>query len=357
MTVTARYLAWTESFTPSARHHLGLAVMETALLLAWALLLDSIIRFATSAFLNLLPITYLLAANLLAWLEDPSVSRMADPMTAKGIAEVDSRGRLPPRWRTLLRLLLTPPSFLILLVGFLPVLRGRRSLPEVASGVRLVHLDPSLDPRPIALILEQRRRNRRTVLGYTVLSLAIAALIVLLPLDGHGGSRRIRETEYPGLDEHERELLSLYLDMTTQFPDSLEFHVRLASLYYRNDMPNDLRAELDAIQRIDPANPMLLLRQDLRADSTGLLIPQDTFPSIGELGFGPPENLPGADSLGSDSLATDGADTAATAGPSAPPQDPGTPSPQEETPQSGQPAPAGLPQEEAPPADSPAATP
>lgn len=306
MTVTARRLAWLGSFTPSARHHLGLAAMETALLLAWALLLDSIFRFATSAFLNILPLTYLAAANILAWLEDPTVFRMADPMTAKGLAEVDSNGRIPPRWRTLLRLLVTPPSFLLLLAGFLPVLRGRRSLPEVAAGVRIVLLDPSLDPKPIEKIMERQRNNRRMVLGYTFLSLSIAALIVLLPIGRERVARRAAATAYPAMSEEDRNLLSLYLDMTTRFPDSLEFHVRLASLYYRNGMLEDVSTELEVVERLDASNPILLLRQDLPTDPDSLTAPGEGFPAISELGFGPPGDLE-ADSLGADSTSADSA--------------------------------------------------
>ncbi len=304
MTVTARYLAWLHSIKPTSRQHLGLALMETALLLAWALMLDSVIRFATSAYLHILPLTFILAANILAWLEDPGVSRMADPMTAKGLAEVDSNGRKPPRWRTLLRLLVTPPALLLLMAGFLPVLSGRRSLPEVCAGVRLVALDPSLDPRRIDRIMSIRSRNRRTVLVYTFLSLAIAALIILIPLDGRSGGGRAAGGPVQAMDEHDRDLMATYLEQSALYPDSIEFHVRLASLYYRNEMKGDLEAELDYIERLDPGNPMLLLRQDLE----GPEVPgTEGMPELSELGFGPPEDVQEADSLSSDSLATQGA--------------------------------------------------
>jgi len=306
MTVTARYLAWLHGFKPSARQHLALAAMETSLLIAWAFLLDSMLRFATNSFLSVLPLTFLIAANLLAWLEDPSVSVMADPMTAEGLAEVGATGRKPPRWRTLLRLLMTPPTFLVAIAGFLPVLRGRRSLAEVAAGVRLVSLDPLLDPRPIEQIMARRKRNRRTVLGYTLLSLSTAVLILLLPAEAGPSTGRVEHAAHPGgLDQHDRQLLSTYLDMSMRYPDSLEFHVRLASLYFRNSMQDDLASELDAIQRLDPDNPMLLLREDMHVDEPELTAPGDSFPAIDGLGFGPPPRTTSGDSLAADTSAVD----------------------------------------------------
>jgi hypothetical protein len=287
MTVTARYIAWLDTIGLPARQHLRLALMETALLFAWAVLLDSILRLFTSLFLNALPVTMLIAANLLAWLESPRVSRLADPLTALGLAEVDRRGRLPSGWRTLLRVILTPPSLVILLAGFVPIFFGRRSLPEAAAGVRLVSLDPSHDPRPLETILRLRSRNRKTVLGYTFLSLAIAALILFVPLPGvttigTGDGERVL-----GLSSEDTELLTLYLEMTERFPDSIEYHVRLASLYYRNDMDADLAEELRDIARLDPGHPLLLLAEDVDVDLSDLVQPGEEFLGISETGFGP----------------------------------------------------------------------
>lgn len=287
MTVTARYIAWLDKIRLSKWMHLRLALMETALLFAWAVLLDSILRLFTNLFLNALPVTMLIAANLLAWLESPRVSRLADPLTALGLAEVDDSGKIPPGWRTLLRVILTPPSLLILMTGFIPVFFGRRSLPEAAAGVKLVSLDPSHDPRSLNTILDLRNRNRKTVLGYTFLSLAIAAVILFVPLpevsvNGTGSGKTAL-----GISAEDTELLTLYLEMTERFPDSIEYHVRLASLYYRNAMDADLAGELREIARLDPQHPMLLLSEDTDVDLSDLIPPGERFPEISDTGFGP----------------------------------------------------------------------
>jgi hypothetical protein len=306
MTVTARYMAWLESFKPTSREHISLAAMETALLLAWTFLLDSLLRLFTSMFLNAAPLFYIIAANLLAGLEDSRISSAADPLAVLGLAELDRRGRRPARWRTLIRLLLTPPAFLILMAGILPVLRGRRSLPEVAAGVKLYPLDPSLDPRPLGTILAARARNRKTVITYTLFSLAIAALFIAIPLPrGHYFDLGPRDAATGGMSAQDRQLLSYYLDEEARYPDSLEFHVRLASLYYRNAMQADLAVELGHIARLDPESPMLLLGGDMSVDINGLIQPGDSFPELDELGFGPDAGIPGSDSTSADSTAGD----------------------------------------------------
>jgi hypothetical protein len=61
------------------------------------------------------------------------------------------------------------------------------------------------------------------------------------------------------LPEHEQELLVHYLELTTLHPEELEYHVRLASLYYRNDMLQDLSDELEVIRELDPDHAILIL--------------------------------------------------------------------------------------------------
>lgn len=287
MKVTARRIAWVEKIGLTGRQHLLLALMEIALMFAWAVLLDSILRFFTSLFLNALPLTMLISANILALLESPRFSRMSDPLTAFGLAEVDKRGGLPSGWRTLVRILLTPPSFLLALAGFIPVFFGRRSLPEAAAGVKLVFLEPSHDPRPLETILEERRRNRRTVLVYAFLSMAIAGVILFVPLPGVSINPQGSRPDDLGMSAEDAELLTLYLEMSERFPDSVEYHVRLASLYYRNDMNGDLASEIREIARLDPGHPMLLLAEDYDVDLSDLTEGGDVFPALGETGFGP----------------------------------------------------------------------
>ena len=287
MKVTARRIAWVGKIGLPAGQHLMLALMETALMFAWAVLLDSILRFFTSLFLNALPLTMLISANILALLESPSFSRMADPLTAFGLAEVDKRGGLPARWRTLIRVLLTPPSFLLGLAGFIPVFFGRRSLPETAAGVKLVFLDPSHDPRPLEEIIRERLGNRKTVMVYTLLSLAIAGVILFVPLPRGSMIPQGSRPNDLGMSPQDAELLTLYLEMTERFPDSIEYHVRLASLYFRNDMDGDLASEIREISRLDPEHPMLLLAEDYDVDLSDLTEGGAGFPTLGETGFGP----------------------------------------------------------------------
>ncbi|MBN1434564.1 hypothetical protein JW921_07380, partial [Candidatus Fermentibacterales bacterium] len=78
------------------------------------------------------------------------------------------------------------------------------------------------------------------------------------------------ERDLPG---EERSLLAEYLSLSAAFPDSLEFHVRLASLYYRNSMAEDLMRELQQIRRLDPDHPILLLETDLDPALEDLIVP------------------------------------------------------------------------------------
>jgi hypothetical protein len=85
-----------------------------------------------------------------------------------------------------------------------------------------------------------------------------------------------RITAVHSLPERERQLLADYLEMKAMYPDCLAFRVRLASLYYRNDMTEDLLIELAYIKRRDPDHAILLLEQDLTVDMEDLLTAGDT---------------------------------------------------------------------------------
>jgi hypothetical protein len=237
--------------------------METLLTLAWTLLLGAVARLLTGFYLYLLPLQYLIAAAMVAWLESPESAHRTNPLSAFGLVEASSGGRSATQWQTLLRILFTPPFLLAGLVGFLPLLSGRRSLPEVFSGTRIVPLNPALDPRSPVAIRRAESRIRVVVRFYTVFSLAIAALVLLVPVRFESILDRPvviqRET---GIPESDEQLLAIYLDLSARNPDVVEFHVRLASLYYRNGMTADLRQELEEVRRLDPAHAILILLED-----------------------------------------------------------------------------------------------
>jgi len=65
--------------------------------------------------------------------------------------------------------------------------------------------------------------------------------------------------------------------MKSMYPDSIEFHVRLASLYYRNDMEEDLLLELNEIRRIDPNHSILMLEADLTITMDDLMVRPDSM--------------------------------------------------------------------------------
>ncbi len=284
---TARYLALQCESRPAPGTVSALVLMETLLLGAWTVLLASILRFLGIQYAGYMPVTFLASANLLAWLERPSPGTRSDPLSASGLAEVDGTGRIPPAWKTLVRILLTPASVLVLFLGMLPALAGRRSLPEAAAGVRLVPLDPSLDPRPLEAILRDRGKRIRNVIGRIVLSVAATALVLVVDLPEPGRPENAGDTIYEDMSAEDIRLMTFYLEMKERFPDSIEYHVRLASLYYRYDMAVDLAAELREIGRLDPRHPMLLLSGDAETGFDDLVTDGQEFPRMGERGFGP----------------------------------------------------------------------
>lgn len=256
---------------------LALGAVETVLTGGWGLLLFAAVRLVTGrAIIAAAPACYLAAVLLATRVERRCRWRRGSPLLFLGLEAVTTGGNTPGPWRTFARLLLTPPSLLAACAGYLPLVAGRRALPEILSGTMLLRLQPQLDPRPERVMRAERAGSRRLVLSYSLLSLAAGLLVMLVPVraPGEGGTRYLAEAS--GLGGEDGALLVYYLDKVQRHPDSLEFHVRLASLYYRNDMDGDLAVELGEIARLDPDHPMLLLGQDLSVDIHRLLQPDST---------------------------------------------------------------------------------
>lgn len=277
MTVTARKYALQSGITPRPGQMVGLYAMELAVLLSWTVLLDTILRLLSGSWLALLPVSYLFAVTLLAWLERPgSRRRENNPLEGLGLAEVRFDGGKPSEWQTLGRLAVTPPLLLLLCMGLAPVPGTGRNLIQLISGTKIVPLDESMDPRPDEEIFRSRKRALMKVIAYTMVSFMVAAVITFVPPELSGGRVEGRITAVHSLPERERQLLADYLEMKAMYPDCLAFRVRLASLYYRNDMTEDLLIELAYIRRRDPDHAILLLEQDLTVDMEDLLTAGDT---------------------------------------------------------------------------------
>ena len=279
MTVTARKYALLNRISPRLRQMAGLYVLELAVILSWTLLLDTILNLLSGNWFILLPVSYFLAVTMLAWLERSRVgTRGQCPLEALGLAEISLKGFNPSEWQTLRRLLFTPPLLLLLCAGLVTVPRTGKTILQMISGTRIVPLNSDMDPRPVADVYRSRRIALMKVISYTMVSLMVTAIIILVPpeLSGVGATERI--TSLHSLPENERELLASYLEMKAIYPDSLEFHVRLASLYYRNSMEEDLLLELQKIRMLDPDHSILILEEDLSITMEDLIIePDSTF--------------------------------------------------------------------------------
>jgi|GEM_PF-428500 len=289
---------------------LALGAVETVMTGGWGLLLFAAVRLVTGrTMVSAAPACYLAAVLLATLLERRCRWRRGSPLTFLGLEAVTTGGSTPGPWKTFVRLLLTPPSLLGACAGYLPLVAGRRALPEILSGTMLLTLQPQLDPRPERVMRAERAESRRLVLSYSLLSLAAGLLVMLVPVrtPGEGGSRHLAEAS--GLGGEDGALLVYYLEKVQRYPDSLEFHVRLASLYYRNDMEGDLAVELGEIARLDPDHPMLLLGQDLSVDIDRLLQPDSTVSDSAVMA---------AASAASDSAAADSGSTGGEASPDTP---------------------------------------
>jgi hypothetical protein len=277
MTVTARKHALTHRITPGFGQLVSLYILEIAVILSWTLLLDTVFNFISGSWLILLPLSYFLSVTLLAWLERTrSGARGQCPLEATGLAEITLDGFRPSEWQTLRRLLMTPPLILLLFIGLFNVPGTGKTILNMISGTRIVPLNADMDPRLSREIFNCRRKALMKVISYTLVSLMVSAVIILVPTQFTSEETNEQITSIHSLPDEERELLASYLQMKAMYPDSLEYRVRLASLYYRNGMEEDLQLELEEIRRIDPDHAILLLQEDLSVTMEDLIVNQDS---------------------------------------------------------------------------------
>ena len=276
MTVTARKHALLNRISPGFKRLAGLYVLELAAIISWTVLMDTIFNFFSGSWVILLPLAYLLSATILAWLERSETRAHNSPLEACGLAEIGIDGSRPSQWQTFRRVLFTPPLLLALGIGMIPLPRIEKTLIQVISGTRIVPVDISMDPRSDSEILSQRRKAMMKVISFSLVSLMVSAFILLVPPELHTQEIQNRIASVHGLPEEERELMASYLEMKALYPDCLEYHVRLASLYYRNGMEEDLALELQQIERLDPDHSILILRQDLSVEMEDILVTGDS---------------------------------------------------------------------------------
>lgn len=176
----------------------------------------------------------------------------------------------------LLRIGLTPPLLLIGMVGYIKCFKGGLSLPEAASRTDFRELDLQLDPRPRAIVMAGRKVAKRWVTAYTTSAIIVSTGMFLLANPLNDDNRQTEEQGlYGEMSESDRELLTIYLELTALHPDELEYHVRLASLYHRNNMLPDLETQLSEIRRLNPEHALLVLGDTTRAGFDDLVTPAD----------------------------------------------------------------------------------
>jgi hypothetical protein len=276
VTLTARKYAWLNRISPKFRQLAGLYILEISVIFSWTLLLEALFSLLSGNLYLLLPVSYLLSVTMLAWLEKSRIRTLEQsPFEALGLAEINVNGRNPSEWQTLRRLLFTPPLILSG-IGLIPVPRKKMTLLQLISDTKIVPLNVDMDPRTKEEIRDIRHRSLMKVVAYTITSLMVTAIIVFVPSERAVSAEIDQYQAMNRLPSEEEELLAAYLELRTLYPDSIEFHVRLASLYYRNNMEADLILELEEVRRLDPDHSILLLGEDLSVSIEDLRVDGDS---------------------------------------------------------------------------------
>ncbi|PIE51528.1 hypothetical protein CSA37_11000 [Candidatus Fermentibacteria bacterium] len=252
-----------------------LSLTESLFVIAWGALGGALLMpFTVLWYLGTVP-ALITTAWVLAGIE---LKGHTGPLQAYEVRQYSSDGRRKvSKIRTFFRILLTSILFPALMINCLPLLFEKRSMPEIFSGTKLTVVDRRLDPRPEKEIEARRKAavNRSRILIIVPLA-AAAAVFIMKHSVPEAVNLPAAETEY-SLPEHERELLSHYLEMTTIHPEELEYHVRLASLFYRNGMEDDLIHQLEIIEEIDPDHAILILGEPEEFCFEELIPEEDTL--------------------------------------------------------------------------------
>lgn len=236
---------------------LQLAFQETMFVAGWSALAGALFLPLTSFWIYTMIPAALISIHFLVSLE---LSGDGSPLVSLEIKQHPVRdkknaSRMAVYFRILLNVLLLPAA----LIGYIPLLFGKASLPEQFTGLRLVATDRRIDPRRPAVINGIVKKATIRIRTLTIVPLAAAAAaFFLLHSAPSVMSLQVMEVQ-DGLPEYEEELLTHYLELIALHPEELEYHVRLASLYYRNHMEQDLMNELQIIAEIDSTHAILML--------------------------------------------------------------------------------------------------
>ncbi len=256
---------------------IALYLREVIFVSSWGILGGALLLPFTLYWYYGIPAAVLIAVYFLASME---TTDRTGPLVALELRQYSPEGRRNvPNGLAYLRIILTVILFPPLLLSCVTILFGKRSLPELFTGIRITEIDRRLDPRP-GREIEQRMTSARSRLRSLIIApLAVSALMFFLR---HSAPEVVSIQGMEAdetLPEHEQELLVHYLELTTLHPEELEYHVRLASLYYRNDMQQDLIDELEVIRELDPEHAILILA-DTTAFSFSMLEPNQGTDSL-----------------------------------------------------------------------------
>ncbi len=253
-----------------------LALNELIFVYAWSALAGALLFSFTSLWMFALIPGALLSILALASAE---MSVEGNPLVGLSIRQVPTRkGTAVTKKRVFFRILISVVLFPVALLPYIPLFFNKPSLPELVTGLRLVGVDKMLDPRPRSVIKKEIKsaNTRFKYLSYIPMLAAIAAFALLHSSPKIKLLQQETQEIQTNLSEEDQLLLTSYLELINLHPEEIEYHVRIASLYYRNDMREDLLHELEVISRIDSTHAILLLADTSFVQFNDLIAVEDT---------------------------------------------------------------------------------
>ena len=253
-----------------------LALNELVFVYAWSALSGALFFSFTSLWIYALIPGALLSILVLASIE---MSVEGNPLVGLSIRQVlAKKGTAVTKKRVFFRILISVVLFPVALLPYIPLFFNKLSLPELVTGLRLVGIDRMLDPRPRSVIKKEIKsaNTRFKYLSYIPMLAAIAAFALLHSSPKIKLLQQETQEIQTHLSEEDQLLLTNYLELINLHPEELEYHVRIASLYHRNDMRQDLLNELEIISRIDSTHAILLLADTSFVQFNDLIAVEDT---------------------------------------------------------------------------------